>query len=237
MEYYSVHQPDSPRNHHPHHGPDSWDDERPPTYNPEDYAAHLTRFNNFIKKKWCYEHYSRFTDANGGSGGDSGSGDPITDVFSYEMGLRQFRNVSDLMTKLMYDLQVSYDSFVQEFIRFPNNGVTRLCDLLKVIQLSQTNHKSASHSSIRTVQSDEFQTLLCLKVRIWFNPQIGNFTAIITFQMFLYQLCAESEEGAMKILDHSTGLFTVAVCVMSNFSKSRVLALQLLTRLCTLPGN
>ena len=55
--------------------------------------------------------------------------------------------------------------------------------------------------------------------------------------MFLHQLCAESEEGAMKILDHSTGLFTVAVCVMSNFSKSRVLALQLLTRLCTLPGN
>ena len=50
MEYYSVHQPDSPRNHHPHHGPDSWDDERPPTYNPEDYAAHLTRFNSFIYK-------------------------------------------------------------------------------------------------------------------------------------------------------------------------------------------
>ena len=28
------------------------------------------------------------------------------------------------------------------------------------------------------------------------------------------------------------GLFTVAVCVMSNYSKSRVLSLQLLTRLC-----
>ena len=86
-------------------------------------------------------------------------------MFSYEMGLRQFRSVSELMSKLMYDLQVSFDSFVQEFIRYPNNGVTRLCDLLKVIQLSQTNHKSAGHGSIRTVQSDEFQTLLCLKVK------------------------------------------------------------------------
>ena len=38
------------------------------------------------------------------------------------------------------------------------------------------------------------------------------------------------EEGAAKILEHNTGLFTVSVCVMSNFSKSRVLALQLLTR-------
>ena len=58
--------------------------------------------------------YVRFTET-------SSSGDPCEfsagDVFSYEMGLRQFRSVSDLMGKLMYDLQVSYDSFVTEFIR------------------------------------------------------------------------------------------------------------------------
>ena len=109
----------------------------------------------------------RFTSEMSGEG--VGDADRGQDMFSYEMGLRQFRSISDLMSKLMYDLQVSYDSFVTEFIRFPNNGVTRLCDLLKVIQLSQTNHKSASHHSssgagVRTVQSDEFQTLLCLKV-------------------------------------------------------------------------
>ena len=112
----------------------------------------------------------RFTSEMSGEG--VGDADHGQDMFSYEMGLRQFRSISDLMSKLMYDLQVSYDSFVTEFIRFPNNGVTRLCDLLKVIQLSQTNHKSASHHSssggagVRTVQSDEFQTLLCLKVTI-----------------------------------------------------------------------
>ena len=57
----------------------------------------------------------RFTETS--SSGEIGEFSP-SDVFSYEMGLRQFRSVSDLMSKLMYDLQVSYDSFVTEFIRF-----------------------------------------------------------------------------------------------------------------------
>ena len=145
----------------------SWEDERPPTYNPEDYATHLSRSvgfgHNIIRSHFMRLSNRRFTaEASGDSLKDAR--DTGQDMFSYEMGLRQFRSVSELMSKLMYDLQVSYDSFVQEFIRYPNNGVTRLCDLLKVIQLSQTNHKSASHGSVRTVQSDEFQTLLCLKV-------------------------------------------------------------------------
>ena len=95
MEFYNVHESDMK---HPSHDM-GWEDERPPTYNPEDYAAHLTRFTE-----------------------TSGSGEisefSTGDVFSYEMGLRQFRSVSDLMSKLMYDLQVSYDSFVTEFIRY-----------------------------------------------------------------------------------------------------------------------
>ena len=40
MEFYNVHESDI--NHHGHDM--RWDDERPPTYNPEDYAAHLTRW-------------------------------------------------------------------------------------------------------------------------------------------------------------------------------------------------
>ena len=84
-----------------------WDDERPPTYNPEDYAAHLTRFTE--------------TSSSGEMGEFSTS-----DVFSYEMGLRQFRSVSDLMSKLMYDLQVSYDSFVTEFIRYIRRTLAKI---------------------------------------------------------------------------------------------------------------
>ena len=170
MEFYSVQEPEAGLGAGPHHDI-SWEDERPPTYNPEDYSAHLTRsglsldFNHhYIVDLSSNITLSRFTETSGSREGGLGGMEHTADVFSYEMGLRQFRSVSDLMGKLMYDLQVSYDSFLTEFIRFPNNGVTKLCDLLKVIQLSQTNHKSASHGSIRSVQSDEFQTLLCLKV-------------------------------------------------------------------------
>ena len=41
--------------------------------------------------------------------------------------------------------------------------------------------------------ADEHETLLCLR------------------------LCTGSEDGARRLVDHPSGLFTVAVCVMSNF--------------------
>jgi len=64
-------------------------------------------------------------------------------------------------------------------------------------------------------QTDEFETLLCLRA-----------------------LCSSGEvEGAARLADHPSGLFTVAVCVMSNYSKSRVLSLQLLARLCDMAGG
>ena len=53
-----------------------------------------------------------------------------------EMGLRQFRTVSQLLNKLKVDLHLSYNSFVREFISDPNDGVVLLLDLLKRIQLS-----------------------------------------------------------------------------------------------------
>ena len=44
-----------------------------------------------------------------------------------------------------------------------------------------------------TISVDEHETLLCLR------------------------LCAGREEGAARLVDHPSGLFTTAVCVMSNF--------------------
>ena len=64
----------------------------------------------------------------------------------------------------------------------------------------------ANHVMFKKALSDEFETLQCLKI------------------------CAKFEDGALKLVEHHSGLFTVAVCVMSNYSKSRVLSLQLLTR-------
>ena len=42
MEFYSVQEQEAGLGAGPHHDI-SWEDERPPTYNPEDYSAHLTR--------------------------------------------------------------------------------------------------------------------------------------------------------------------------------------------------
>jgi hypothetical protein len=138
-----------------------------------------------------------------------------------EMGLKQFTSISELLSKLKTDLHLSYSSFLKEFISEPNDGVTLLLDLLKVVQLSQTNiagvHSaidSKLHQSVfKKALADEHECLLCLK------------------------LCAEAEEGSLRLSDHPSGLFTVSVCVMSNFSKSRVLALQLLTKMCSVGGG
>ena len=165
------------------------EEERPPTYNAENYTANLVRFSRAASEA---------------------RQEAEQDMFSYEMGLRQFGSITELLSKLSYDLQVSYESFVTEFVRYPNDGVHRLLDLLKSIQLSQTE-KKPNQGSVKKAQSDEYQTLFCLKT------------------------CTDQDDGALKILDHPSGLFTVAVCMMSNFSKSRVLALQLLTRICHIP--
>ena len=200
-----------------------FDDERPPTYNAEDYAAHLRKYSSPPEHCQAMEQRRSTKNTNYYNSRLTKSASKKKnaqynefDGFSYEMGLRQFRTVSQLLNKLKVDLHLSYNSFVREFISDPNDGVTLLLDLLKVIQLSQTNQKGmgvnmTNPSALKRALSDEYEALLCLK------------------------MCAEMEDGALKISEHSSGLFTVSVCVMSNFSKSRVLALQLLTRMCHIP--
>ena len=210
MEYYSVNSDEIIGDHDIH-----FDDERPPVYNAEDYAAHLKKFSSLSE----LQEYKRSNNSLGSrsarilksSNRNIGSSYDDLDGFTYEMGLRQFSSVSQLLNKLKVDLHLSYNSFVREFISAPNDGVTLLLDLLKLIQLSQTTpddskEQKMNPSGSKKLFSDEYDALLCLK------------------------LCTELEDGAAKIIEHSSGVFTVSVCVMSNFSKSRVLALQILTR-------
>jgi len=57
-----------------------------------------------------------------------------------EMGLRQFSTVSELLNKLKADLTSSFPSFRREFASPSTcDGVTLLLDLLRAIQLAQTN--------------------------------------------------------------------------------------------------
>ena len=212
------------------------DVQRPPVYNAEDYTGFLRKYCKLTGLQlYLHTGPGQASDNNVKSGksklllgkrSEKNNSHGLFDKHQIEMGLKQFTSISELLNKLKIDLHLSYHSFLKEFISEPNDGVTLLLDLLKVIQLSQTNlsgvnnnNKNNSsdvdvtkiHQSVfKKALADEHECLLCLK------------------------LCAESEEGGMRLVEHPSGLFTVSVCVMSNFSKSRVLALQLLTKMCSI---
>ena len=136
------------------------------------------------------------------------------DAVSQEMGLKKFSTISHLLERLKEDLFRS-QKFTQHFLCDENDGLTLLLDILKVIQLSQANMTSGldhniSKAVFNKALADEHETLLCLK------------------------LCAATDTGLSNIAEHPSGLFTISVCVMSNFSKSRVLALDILERMCQL---
>ena len=204
-------------------GPNSFgrDEQRPPVYNPEDYAEYLKKYCKF---NGLQLYFNTGTDVQMRTSKTKlinrrlEKKDSFTEFenHSNEMGLKQFTSISELLNKLKTDLHLSYQSFMKEFISEPNDGVSLLLDLLKLVQLSQTNnvgvHKTVDSKMQQVVfkkaLADEHECLLCLK------------------------LCGETEEGGLSLVNHPTGLFTISVCVMSNFSKSRILALQLLTKMC-----
>ena len=209
----------------------STDVQRPPVYNAEDYTGYLRKYCKltgvqlYVNTGADVTLKTNKTKLLGGKRAEKTETLGIFDKHQMEMGLKQFTSISELLNKLKIDLHLSYHSFLKEFISEPNDGVTLLLDLLKVIQLSQTNISGVSnntnnmtngdfaklHQSVfKKALADEHECLLCLK------------------------LCVESEDGGLRLVEHHSGLFTVSVCVMSNFSKSRVLALQLLTKMCTI---
>lgn len=203
-------------------------EQRPPIYNAEDYILGLKKFSKltglqlYLDSPLVVETSS--TDKKSAdlvSANNRRNKNGFQQPLFQEMGLKQFSTITDLLIKLKDDLTLSFPSFIREFIGASNDGVTHLLDALKAIQLAQTNitgslnqlGSRANHVMFKKALSDEFETLLCLKI------------------------CAKFEDGALKLVEHHSGLFTVAVCVMSNYSKSRVLSLQLLTRLCDMDGG
>jgi len=211
------------RSHNRLSWPESFGQEiqRPPVYNAEDYAEYLKKYCKFtglqlylntgtdipIKTSKSKILFRRIENRDYHADFDNNSN---------EMGLKQITSISELLNKLKTDLHLSYQSFMKEFISEPNNGVALLLDLLKLVQLSQTSNVGAHKNVDSKMQqvvfkkalADEHECLLCLK------------------------LCGETEEGGLSLVNHPTGLFTISVCVMSNFSKSRILSLQLLTKMC-----
>ncbi|GFG36212.1 hypothetical protein Cfor_11293 [Coptotermes formosanus] len=100
-------------------------------------------------------------------------------------------------------------SFVQEFIGDPLDGVTLLLDLLRTVQLSQANHQTRCPPPVlRRALLDENSCLQCLRS------------------------CLRCPDAARRLSASPAGLFTLAVCIMSNVSKSRVLALEVSHVVC-----
>ena len=125
------------------------DVQRPPVYNAEDYAGTLRKYCKMPGLQLYLNNSGNSSDNNnvksaksrllGKRADKSDAAHGLFDKHQMEMGLKQFTSISELLNKLKIDLHLSYHSFLKEFISEPNDGVTLLLDLLKVIQLSQTN--------------------------------------------------------------------------------------------------
>ncbi|XP_049853754.1 uncharacterized protein LOC126334988 isoform X2 [Schistocerca gregaria] len=208
---------------------------RPPVYNPEDYAAAL--------RKWGRRGAGAAAAAvpgvaalaaDGGSPRDHhrrhGHGHTTSQHQHQqqppqqqpEMSLRQFSSASELLAKLRADLRLAYPSFVQEFIGDPLDGVTLLLELLRAVQQPAPGQGGGAGAGGggggggagggRRALLDELACLQCLHA------------------------CLRLPDAARRLARSPAGLYTLAVCVMSNATKSRVIALQLLTRACEPPG-
>ncbi|XP_057323885.1 GATA zinc finger domain-containing protein 14 isoform X2 [Microplitis mediator] len=182
---------------------------RPPTYNAEDYATALRRWG---RRPITNDHDSQGTlpsTTSSSSGYISGSG---------EMTLRQFTSVSELVNKLRADLRLAFPSFVQEFSSPPADGITLLLETLRGVQLVQSTPPSAGQSGprvgTRRAALDELGCVECLAA------------------------CVDRCADAPRLLSQAQpGLVALAVCLTSSLNRSRVLALQLLTKVCQIPGG
>lgn len=183
----------------PHH--------RPPIYNPEDYTLALAKYArvpNLYIPDVPKEKKSR--------GGREKEKSGCREV-PPEMSLKQFSSLPELLRKLREDLKMAYLSFVKELVREPNDGVTLLLDVLKMIQLAQTDLNGSANTreqqiALRRALIDEHESLSCLRY------------------------CLRSTDASLKLAHYHHGLYTLAVATMSNLARSRTLALQLLTRAC-----
>ncbi|XP_034937196.1 uncharacterized protein mwh isoform X2 [Chelonus insularis] len=181
---------------------------RPPTYNAEDYAMALRRWG---RRPLTNNHDSQGTlpsTTSSSSGYVSGSG---------EMTLRQFTSVSELLNKLRADLRLAFPSFVQEFASAPADGITLLLETLRGVQLVQSTPPSGQTGpriGTRRAALDELGCVECLAA------------------------CVERCADAPRLLSQAQpGLLALAVCLTSSLNRSRVLALQLLTKVCQTPGG
>ncbi|XP_053607250.1 uncharacterized protein mwh isoform X2 [Plodia interpunctella] len=196
--------------------PVSKEKQRPPIYNAEDYATSLKKWGKKISGTNIYDLESQ--EANKTRtlpvNGSKDFRNPCLGV-GEEMTLRQFGSPSELLTKLRADLRLSFPSFVQEFACEPLDGITLLLELLRNVQLSQSGEGARGPPAVRRRPLlDELACLQCL-----------------------WSCCSRYPDCVRRLVAGSNGVYTLTVCIMSTVNKSRILALQLLTKACYPPAN
>ncbi|XP_050032481.2 uncharacterized protein mwh isoform X1 [Dermacentor andersoni] len=188
---------------------------RPPYLTATDYVFYVKRQTQRENNQHHHHHHNHHNNQNGGgncrsltsSGGDQ-------PALSPEDAMVELTNFTELMRRLKEDLRSSYSSFVEEFVSEPNDGVTLLLDLLKTYRRSTgVDHgryasTRARQQQAKKAQSEELDCLQCL----------------------FYSLRCQKSLG--KIINHGSGLCAIASSIMSNCSKSRKLAIELLTKTC-----
>ncbi|PSN39858.1 hypothetical protein C0J52_25256, partial [Blattella germanica] len=191
--------------------------QRPPIYNPEDYALSL--------RKWGKRSGSTSQLYGPGSSIEMEAPDmahkskTLPPPNSHHMqqpspghNNKDYRNPILTPTTPQGE-EMSLRQFSSEFIGDPLDGVTLLLELLRAVQLSQANQQTRCPPPIlRRALLDEHSCLQCLRS------------------------CLRCPDAARRLAASPAGLFTLAVCIMSNVSKSRVIALELLTKACEPPG-
>ncbi|KAK7111810.1 uncharacterized protein [Littorina saxatilis] len=127
--------------------------------------------------------------------------------------------LSYFLRKLKLDLKVSYDSFVRDFVRPQNNGLSLLLRLLTNLQSSASGQHNKSSSSLNQSTSrledykksvtDEHDCLLCIK------------------------FCLRVQSAVSQLVQDVDDLQRIASGVQGFNSKARIICLDILT-LCLL---
>ncbi|KAG5871531.1 hypothetical protein JTB14_000220 [Gonioctena quinquepunctata] len=117
-----------------------------------------------------------------------------------------------------------FSSFIQEFVADPLDGITLLLDLLRAIQLSQSNNGHVQRCSTGS-------TTMKLPPAVQRRTLLDELSCL----QCLLHCCLRYSEAVRKLISSSSGLFTLAICIMSNVNKSRIIALQLLAKACEPP--
>ncbi|BFZ03282.1 hypothetical protein BsWGS_06321 [Bradybaena similaris] len=190
---------------------------RSPTHTVAHYISYLRRYVSQTEGQRSAGSDRSVDRTTGLASGDNKDSRPVK-----TQGPRSPDSISPLsyfIRKLKLDLKMSYPSFVNEFIKAPNNGLRLLLNLLKTLQMASLNptgsvNRSSTNGTLKMDSYkqnmvDEQDCLLCVKYTLRIGAAVD------------------------EVLEDNSGLFTVTTCLLSNFSRSRIAALEILTLITT----